>query len=49
MSMNINAKFKGKLIRTFKNDMRNLGSFHQCTWNWDFDGILLFKVEDVWA
>ena len=36
----------------FKNDMRNLGNFHQRTWksqNWNFDGILLFKVENLWA
>ena len=32
--------------------MRNLGNFHQNTGkskNWDFDGILLSKVENVWA
>ena len=35
-----------------KNDMKNLGNFHQTTWksqNWDLDGILLSKVENVWA
>ena len=29
--------------------MRNLANFHQNNWkrqNWDFDGILLFKVEN---
>ena len=31
MAMNINANIEGKLICTFKNDMRNLGSFHQST------------------
>ena len=35
-----------------KTDMRNLANFHQSTWkspNWDLDGILLSKVENVWA
>ena len=35
-----------------ENNMRNLANFHQSTWrsqNWDFDGILLFKVENIWA
>ena len=52
MTLNIDAKFEGKLTFAFKNDMRNLGSFHQRTWksqNWNFDGILLFKVENLWA
>ena len=32
--------------------MRNLANFYQSNWksqNWDFDGILLSKVENVWA
>ena len=36
----------------FENDMRNFGNFHQSTpkcQNWDSDGILLSKVENVWA
>ena len=35
-----------------KTDMRNLANFHQSTWkspNWDFDGILLSKVTNVWV
>ena len=35
-----------------ENDMRNMANFHQSTWkwqNWEFDGILLSKVENVWA
>ena len=47
MALNIDPKFDGKLICTFKNDIRNLGNFHQSTWKywyWDFDGILLSKV-----
>ena len=41
-----------KLTFAFKNDMWNLRNFHQTTWkshNWDFDGILLSKVENVRA
>ena len=52
MTLNVDAKFKGKLTFDFKNDMKNLESFHQSTWNsqnWDFDGILLSKVENVWG
>ena len=52
MTLNVDAKFKGKLIFAFKKDMGNMGNFHQSTWksqNWDFDGILLVKVENVWA
>ena len=29
MVLNIDAKFEGKLICSFKNDMRNLANFHQ--------------------
>ena len=50
MALNIDAKFEGKLTFAFKNDMRNLESFHQSTWksqNWDFDGILLRRVENI--
>ena len=50
MALNNDATFEGKLTCTFKNDMRNLANFHQNTGkskNWDFDGILLSKVENV--
>ena len=50
MALNIDAKFEGKLTCASKNDMRNLASFHQSTQkcqNWDFDGILLSKVENI--
>ena len=50
MVLNIDATFEGNLICTFKNDMRNLANFHQSMFkskNWDFDGILLSKVENV--
>ena len=29
MTLNIDAKFEGKLTCAFKNDMRNLANFHQ--------------------
>ena len=29
MALNIDAKFEGKMTCAFKNDMRNLGQFHQ--------------------
>ena len=35
-----------------KIDVRNLANFHQSTWkspSWDLDGILLSKVENLWA
>ena len=52
MTLDIDAKFEGKLTFVFKNNMKNMGNFHQSTWksqNWDFDGILLSKVENVWT
>ena len=44
------AKFEEKLTCYLENDMRNLAYFHQSTQkcqNWNFDGILLSKVENV--
>ena len=41
--------FEEKLT-SLENDMKNLTNFHQSTQkcqNWDFDGILLPKVENV--
>ena len=46
------AKFEEKLTCGLENDRMNLVNFHHSTWksqNWDFDGILLSKVENVWA
>ena len=48
------AMFYGnwKLTCASKNEISNLANFHQSTWksqNWDFDRILLSKVENVWA
>ena len=50
MTLKSHAKFEKKLTRRLENNMRNLASFHQnirkCQ-NWDFDGILLSKVENA--
>ena len=51
MKLKSDAKFEEKLTCDLENDMRNLANFHQSTrrksQNWHFDGILLFKVENV--
>ena len=50
MTMKSDAKFEEKLTRGLENDMRNLANFHQSirkSQNWDFDGILLSKVDNV--
>ena len=50
MTLECDAKFEEKLTCGLENDMRNLANFHQSTrksQNWDFDGILLSKVENV--
>ena len=52
MTLESDAKFDKQLARSLKNDMRNLANFHQSTrkcQNWDFDGILLSKLENVRA
>ena len=52
MALKSNAKFEEKLTCGLENDMRNLANFHQSTrkcQNWDFDGVLLPKVENVSA
>ena len=49
MALKTDATLDRKLTRAFKNGMRNSGNFHQNTGkskNWDFDGILLSKVEN---
>ena len=49
MTLRSDAKFEKKLTRCLEN-YRNLASFHQSTrkcQNWNFDGILLPKVENV--
>ena len=50
MTLNWDAKLQEKLTCSLENDMRNLTNFHQSTrkcQNWDFDGVLLPKVENV--
>ena len=50
MTLKSHAKFEKKLTCGLENDMRNLANFHQSTQkcqNWDFDGILLSKAENV--
>ena len=52
MTLMSDAKFEEKLTCGLENDMRNLANFHQSTLesqNWDFDGFLLSKVENVSA
>ena len=46
------TKFEEKLTGCLENDKRNMANFHQGaskSQNWDFDGILESKVENVWA
>ena len=50
MTLKSDAKLEKKLTCSLENDMRNLGNFHQSTGecqNWDFDRILLSKVENA--
>ena len=47
MTLKGDAKFKGKLTRGFKNDLRNLVNFHASSrksGNLHFDGLLLAKA-----
>ena len=50
MLLKSDAKFEETLTSGLETDMRNLVNFHQSTrkfQNWDLDGILLSKVENV--
>ena len=52
MTLESDAKFEEKLTYGLENDMRNLANVHQSTQNsqnWDFHGILSYKVEHVRA
>ena len=52
MTLKGDAKFEEKLTCGLENCISNLANFHQSTQkcqNWDFDGILLSKVENVSA
>ena len=49
---NLKKNWLGKLGNCLENDMSNLADFHQHIWrcqNWYFHGILLSKVENIWA
>ena len=50
MKLKSDAKFEEKLTSCLENDMKNLANFDQSTrkcLNWNFDKILLSKVEKV--
>ena len=50
MILKTDAKIEEKLTCDLKNNLRNLATFHQSTQkceNWDFDGVLLSKVENI--
>ena len=50
MALKSDETFEEELTYCLKNDVRNLANFHQITsnyQNWDFDGILLSKIEKV--
>ena len=50
MTLKSDAKFEEKVTCYLENYMRNLENFHQSTrkcQNWNFDGMLSPKVEDV--
>ena len=50
MTLKSDAKFDEKLTCYLENNIRNFANFHQSTrkyQNWNFDGILLSKVEKV--
>ena len=50
MKLECDAKLEEKLTCDLENQMRNLANFHQSTrksQNWDLDGILLPKVQNV--
>ena len=50
MTLKSDTKFGKESTCLLKIDMRNLANFHQSTRKcqmWNFDGILLFKVENV--
>ena len=52
MTLDIDAKFEENLTCGLENKMRKLAKFHQSiskSQDWDFDGILLCKVENLLA
>ena len=52
MALNIDPRSEGKVTCASKNDMKNLANIHQSTRKFQnpyFDGILLSKIENLWA
>ena len=52
ITLESDAKVYEKLACGLQNNMRNLANIHQSTLKsqtWDFDGILLSKVQNIWA
>ena len=52
MTLESDKKFEEELTFGLENNINNLANFHQSTCksqNSDFDGILLSKVEIIWA
>ena len=52
MTLESDAKFEEKLTFGLENNIKNLANFHQSTCksqNGNFDGIILSKVENIWA
>ena len=52
MTLKSDAKFEENLTFGLENEKRDFANLHQSTsksQNWDFDGILWSKVENVWA
>ena len=47
MTLKSDAKFEEKLTFGLENDMRKVYQSTQKSQNWDIDGILLSKVENV--
>ena len=50
MKLKTGAKFEEKLTCNLENDIGNLTKLHQSTQksgSWDFDGIILSKIENV--
>ena len=50
MTLKSDTKFGDESACCFKIDMKKLANFHQSTrkcQNWDFDGMLLSKVENL--
>ena len=50
MTLKSHGKSEEKVICGLENEVKHLANFHQIPWkcrNWDFDGIILSKVENT--